>query len=83
MAAAVSDLLDVLLQYLTTCGFDTQEWQNWFITGQGFTGINDFKNIEVKDAKSLVKFHNDTNTQRNLKLGFMIQRNLEGLIWWV
>lgn len=83
MAAAAPDPLDVLRQYLTICGFDTDERKNRFITGQGFTGIDDFKNLEVKDAKSLVKSHNDTNTQRNLKLGFMIQRNIEGLIWYV
>jgi len=81
MAAAAADLA-ALNCYLEVCGINTPARRNAFINGQGLSSIGDFASFTTKDAQHVVKMHNNS-TQANHKLGFLVCRNIEALIYHV
>lgn len=74
----------MMRQCLTVCGItndgpDTPTQS--FIDTQGILGIDDCQLLQVKDIKSMIKNYNDDpNTPR---LGYIVQQNLEVLVFWV
>jgi len=56
--------------------------RNAFINGQGLSSKQDFALFTAKDAPHIVKMHNQS-AQANHKLGFLISRNIEALIYYV
>ena len=80
-ANAAADLA-ALNCYLEVCGINTAAKRNAFITGQGLLTIRDFASCTTKDAPNMIKMHNQ-NAQANHKLGFVIYRNIEALIYYV
>jgi hypothetical protein len=75
---------NTMRQYLSVCGLAnagaapvTQQ----FIDSQGLAGIDDFKLLQVKDVKNMIKNHNDD--PGNSRLGYIAQRNIEALVFWV
>ena len=80
-ANAATDVAD-LNRYLEVCGINTAPKRNAFITGQGLSSVRDFASCTTKDATNMIKMHN-ANAQANHKLGFVIYRNIEALIYYV
>ena len=50
---------------------------------QGLAGIDDLKLLQVKDIKSMIKNHNDNDDPNTTRLGYITQRNIEALVFWV
>jgi hypothetical protein len=76
--------------YLPTCGIENnetlaagqQQQSNELIASQGMQAVTDFKGIKPEEIGRMVKLHNDSNPVRG-RIGFMIQKNLESLAFWV
>ena len=86
-AALAAGMLAELHTYLTVCRISTQAQRDALINGQGFTAVYDLMTLSAEDAKGLVRNHNDSQasnaTGRTLKLGFVQEKNLKTLIWWL
>ena len=53
-----------------------------FIDYQGFTNINDFAMLCIKDVPRMIKDHNSVQNQE-ARLGAIQWRKLQALVWWV
>ena len=86
-AALAAGMLAELHTYLTVCRITTQAQRDALIQGQGFTAVYDLMALSAEDAKGLVRNHNDSQASnavgRALKLGFVQEKNLKTLIWWL
>ena len=80
-ANAAADLAD-LNRYLEVCGINTAPKRTAFINGQGLSSVMNFTSCTTKDAAHMMKMHN-SNAQANHKLGWLISRNIEALIYYV
>ena len=83
MAARIS----TLRSYLAICGINDTgptagRQTTELITSQGFTSIDDFNGLTQSDIGRLVKAFN-SNAATTGSIGFMAQKKLEALAFWV
>ena len=77
----------ILRRYLAVCGINNEgpaagRQTTELITSQGFTSIDDFNGLTQADIGRLVKAFN-TNAAATRPIGFMAQKKLEALAFWV
>ncbi len=82
MAAAVPDLLDNVHTVLTVVGFGNNH--NRFINIHRITSMDDFRFMDPDEVEQIMKMYNDRQIGANVnrKLGFMVQKKLQGLLYW-
>jgi hypothetical protein len=87
---AAAELAYLRDMYLPTCGIKNnetlavgeQQQTEEFIASQGLQAVIDFKGMKPEEIGRMVKSHNDSGPLRG-RIGFMVQKNLEALAFWV
>ena len=75
------DPIDDVLTVLEALGLNPQQ-VNGMCTVHGFTSMEDFEFIKYEEASSIIKMYNDAYRQVGQKIGFPVQKKLQGFLWW-